>query len=233
MNAVGVDGCKAGWVACWQEQNVLQFRVFAKFEHIIQHITTAIIAVDMPIGLPDRVGPGGRGPEALIRPLLGPRKSSVFSIPSRKAVYAETYSNACTIAFETSEPPRKISKQGFFLFPKIREIDGLLQANIDLRNRIFETHPELIFRTIKNTPLDFAKKTAEGAHERTLLLQSYGLKIDAWPKIKGASQDDVIDAAACLVTAKHLATGKATSFSTQPALDSHGIPIAIWAQCRP
>jgi predicted RNase H-like nuclease len=39
----------------------------------------AIIAVDMPIGLPDRTQGSGRLPEQLIRPLLGQRQSSVFS----------------------------------------------------------------------------------------------------------------------------------------------------------
>jgi predicted RNase H-like nuclease len=47
----------------------------------------AVIAVDMPIGLPDFTARGGRGPETLVRPLLGERQSSVFSIPSRAAVY--------------------------------------------------------------------------------------------------------------------------------------------------
>ena len=31
----------------------------------------AVIAVDMPIGLPDMTRKGGRGPETLVRPLLG------------------------------------------------------------------------------------------------------------------------------------------------------------------
>jgi threonine dehydratase len=229
LKTIGVDGCKGGWVACRLQENALQFQVFSSFDLIINHFPNAIIAVDMPIGLPDTVGAGGRGPEGLIRPLLGARKSSVFSIPSRSAVYAETYPEACTLAFETSEPRRKISKQGFFLFPKIREIDMILNAGVDLRSRVFETHPELVFRTIKNSPLEFPKKTEAGAHERTQLLRGFGLAIEAWPKLKGAAQDDIIDAAACLVTATRIAIGQAQSFPAEPALDSFQIPIAIWA----
>jgi predicted RNase H-like nuclease len=67
----------------------------------------AVIAVDMPIGLPDRIRGAGRGPEQAIRPLLGPRQSSVFSIPARAAVEAETYGEACARALETSDPPKK------------------------------------------------------------------------------------------------------------------------------
>jgi threonine dehydratase len=229
LKTIGVDGCKGGWVACRLHENAVQFQVFSSFDLIINHFPNAIIAVDMPIGLPDTVGAGGRGPEGLIRPLLGARKSSVFSIPSRKAVYAATYPEACTVAFETSQPPRKISKQGFFLFPKIREIDGLLQDDIYLRSRVFETHPELVFRTLKNSPLAFPKKTEAGVYERTQLLRELGLAVEAWPKFRGAAQDDIIDAAACLVTAQSIAIGQAQSFPSQPALDSHGIPIAIWA----
>ncbi len=70
-----------------------------------------IVAVDVPIGLPARIGPGGRGPEAAVRPLLGARQSSVFSVPSRAAIYAESFGEACRIGLVNSEPPRKISKQ--------------------------------------------------------------------------------------------------------------------------
>ena len=41
-----------------------------------------VIAVDMPIGLPDRIDGPGRPAEQAVRPLLGQRQSSVFSIPS-------------------------------------------------------------------------------------------------------------------------------------------------------
>ena len=46
----------------------------------------AIVAVDIPIGLPERSGYGGRTAENAIRPLLGMRQSSVFSVPSRAAI---------------------------------------------------------------------------------------------------------------------------------------------------
>ncbi|WP_246658873.1 DUF429 domain-containing protein [Mesorhizobium sp. J18] len=39
-----------------------------------------MLAVDMPIGLPERTGKGGRGPENLVRLHLDERQSSVFSI---------------------------------------------------------------------------------------------------------------------------------------------------------
>lgn len=228
LKAIGVDGCKGGWLACWQNDNTLHFEVFSSFGMITHRFPDTIIAVDMPIGLPDRVGASGRGPEGLIRPLLGNRKSSVFSIPARPAVYAETYAEACRLAFETSDPPRKISKQGFFLFDKIRQIDAALQDNLKMRKQVFETHPELVFRQLNNAPLEFYKKTSQGASERILLLAGHGVDVENLPKIKGAAPDDMIDAAACLVAAARISDGLATSWPSPPARDSFNIPIAIW-----
>ena len=58
----------------------------------------------MPIGLPDRVGPGGRGPERAVRPLLGERQSSVFSVPSRAAVMEDDYRRSCAVALADLRP---------------------------------------------------------------------------------------------------------------------------------
>ena len=132
----GIDGCKAGWIAVLRNLNDpagLRLQVFAAFADILAfdpHL--AIIAVDMPIGLPDRIGPSGRGPEKAARKHLGMRQSSVFTVPSRPAVYEEDYRAACTTAEKTSEPPKKVSKQCFYLFPKIREIDALTVAAVHL-----------------------------------------------------------------------------------------------------
>ena len=148
----GVDGCPAGWIAVLRDTAVAgseRVVVTSRFADLIE-AGPAVIAVDMPIGLPDRIGPGGRGPETALRPHLGERQSSVFSVPSRSAVYAMDYREACTLAAATSDPPRKVSKQAFFLFPKIREIDGLLLARADLRGRVFESHPEGVFMTLND-----------------------------------------------------------------------------------
>ena len=69
----GVDGCKGGWICVHQRPGEEpQVAVFARFELLVDALPAgAIIAVDMPIGLPEKTGRGGRGPEALVRPLLG------------------------------------------------------------------------------------------------------------------------------------------------------------------
>ncbi len=147
----GVDGCQGGWIvaiASTEGADAPLIRVVPRFADLFAgEIVLDFIAVDMPIGLSDRVQGSGRGPEQAVRALLGDRQSSVFSIPARRAVEATDYWEACALALSASDPPRKVSKQGFHLFPKIREIDGLLRSEPGLRARVFETHPELAFRT--------------------------------------------------------------------------------------
>jgi threonine dehydratase len=236
----GADGCKAGWVVALADMAVdapPMLRVVSHLAALFEAETApAILAIDMPIGLPDRVTGTGRGPERLVRPLLGERQSSVFSIPARSAVFAEDYGSACRLALETSQPPRKVSKQGFHLFPKIREIDALLRADVGLCERIFEVHPELAFATMRGTPLLHAKKIKGainpfGMAERRALLIAAGLPaaVVQAPAPRGAASDDALDALAALVVARHIAGGRGKPFPDPPGRDSHGLPIAIWS----
>lgn len=164
---VGVDGCKTGWIVVHRypdtEPSVTVFPSFAALLDALPADATA--AVDMPIGLPDFSQRGGRGPEALVRPLLGDRQSSVFSIPSRAALCADTndfttieawyaaHRRASDVAKATSDPPRGVSIQAFGIFAKIREIDALLIARPDLRNRVYESHPEVAFCRLNGKPM--------------------------------------------------------------------------------
>src|SRR5262249_21185325 len=119
----GVDGCRAGWIVALTDGCALRLRVVARFaELLILPELPAVVALDIPIGLPEQVGRGGRAAECAVRPLLGARKSSVFSVPARSALATEDYREACAIALCTSDPPRKISRQLFMLAAKIREV---------------------------------------------------------------------------------------------------------------
>jgi predicted RNase H-like nuclease len=241
MWVAGVDGCRAGWIA-------VLMRVDDPHAHRIVTAPTlaaiadapeqpAVIAVDMPIGLPERTQGSGRLPEQLIRPLLGQRQSSVFAIPSRCAVEAEDYGDACGIAAATSEPPRKVSRQGFAIFPKIRDIDALLRARTDLMTRVYEVHPELAFWTLNGCrALDQPKKVkgtpyGPGMALRRGLLGRSGLLpeglIHASPP-HGAAQDDLLDALAGLTVALDIARGGGQPFPDPPGRDAHGLPVAIW-----
>lgn len=243
----GVDGCPAGFVAVLRRVGETggRTRVARRFAELLEgEDAPAIVAVDMPIGLPERIGPGGRGPERLVRPLLGARQSSVFSVPSRAAVEAGAglddaagYRAACAAALGTSEPPRKVSKQAFFLFAKIREIDALLRARPELAGRVFEAHPEVGFwRLNGGRAMDLPKKirgvaNPEGLAERRALLRGHGFDAAflTHRPAAGVGADDLLDAAVNCVIAERIARGTARPFPDPPGRDGHGLPVAIWA----
>ena len=234
----GVDGCPGGWIAAFMRptSDDVRIAVVPRFADLLAE-AKGIVAVDMPIGLPDRTGPGGRGAENAVRTLLGARQSSVFSVPSRTAVYAADYAAACAAALATSDPPRKVSKQLFNITPKIREIDAVLRADPGLVPRVFEVHPELAFwRLNGDRALGEPKKVKSRCYEPGLalrrgLLIAAGLPpaiVEAKPP-RGTGADDLLDALACLTVARRLAAGIAQPFPDPPARDAHGLPMAIWA----
>ena len=195
------------------------------------------IAVDMPIGLADKVGPGGRTCDIEARSRLGQRQSSVFTVPARAAVMESDYRRACEIALAHSEPPRKISKQCFHLFPKIREIDGLITPA--LQERLFECHPELAFWAMNGQrPLDEPKKVKSRPYDLGLALRRRLLAEGGMPPQlldehialpKGVAADDLLDAAACAWTARRAALGNAFRLPETPPIDGRGLRMEIWA----
>ncbi len=240
MWLAGVDGCRAGWIAAFvqSEGDGCALAVFARFADVLSEPQRpAIVAVDVPIGLPERTGHGGRAAENAVRPLLGARQSSVFSVPARAAVEVADYAAACRAAQASSDPPRKVSKQLFNIAPKIREVDALVRADPALAARVYEVHPELAFwRLNGEQSLSEPKKIKSrpyppGLALRRRLLRAAGLPaalIDAAPP-KGAAEDDVLDALACAAVALRIHGGIARPFPDPAPRDIHGLPMAIWA----
>ena len=205
-----------------------------------------LVAVDMPIGLPERTGAKGRAPERLLRPLLGERQSSVFSIPSRAAVMAgvalgvpedERYRNACALARATSETGKAVAKQGFHIFPKIAELDALLRERRQLIDRVHECHPEVVFWAMHGgRPLPLPKKVANRPHPpgldyRRKLLEDHGFPAEMLTAEQARTlrvgPDDLLDACASAWTACRISAGTALAFPDPPERDAHGLAIAI------
>ena len=246
----GVDGCPGGWVVVFgrADGEIRPARVVSRFAEIVSAPEQpSVIAVDVPIGLPKQSPVKGRPAESLVRAMLGDRKSSVFRIPSRSAVYAsvapepadarERFFHACRIARETSDDGKAFAKQGFYILDKVVEVDTLLRGNPALAGRVFETHPELAFVKMNgNLALNEPKKKNNrnypaGLDLRRALLAGAGIPrslLDLRPP-KGAAEDDMIDAFACLVTARNIAAGRAQPHPDPPPRDEFGLPMAIWA----
>jgi predicted RNase H-like nuclease len=236
----GIDGCPQGWLVAFVRPRVNDFRlrIVSRFSEVFAaEEAPLVVAVDMPIGLPERAVHGGRVAENAVQPLLGARQSSVFSVPARAAIYAADYREACRIALVTSEPPRKVSKQLFNIAPKIREVDEALRADMERARHVFEVHPEVAFWLLNGQrALSEPKKVTSRPYEpglalRRELLRAAGFAgdaVNATPP-KGAGADDLLDALACAAVARRIYSGDARPFPDPPERDKFGLPMAIWA----
>lgn len=241
----GVDGCRSGWIAAFVRPTgqKVQTRLFAHFADILSAVEApAIIAVDAPIGLPDH-SYGGRRADNIVRQLLLARKSSVFPVPSRSAVFADqgrymdsesrrrAHQRICTVAAATSTPPRRISIFTFGILEKIRDVDVVLRDHSSARKRVHETHPEFEFQQLNGEKaVAEAKKSEAGLHLRTRLLMRGGLSPEAvnGPAPKGAKPDDLLDALACALVARRIYANEAHPFPDPPDRDGFDLPMAIW-----
>ena len=227
---VGVDGCPGGWIAVrWAE--IVTHHLCRSFAEVLAMDAT-VIAVDMPIGFPQG---SGRAAEREVRSRLGERQSSVFSVPSRAAVMCLDYREACAANLAASDPPKKVSKQIFHIFPKMREIDALITP--ELQSRVVEVHPELAFWAMNGErPLALPKKVkgqpnAPGLELRKALLAKAGFPLAELPapsyRRAAVGADDLIDACACAWSARRIATGTSCRFPADPPLDGRGLRMEI------
>lgn len=222
----GVDGTKSGWIAAiLREDGNTEVRIFPNFLSLKGDITLATIVIDIPIGLPDF---GARACDQEARMRLGhPRGSSVFPAPIRSMLPARDWEDACRIRWEREG--KKCSKQVAAFLHKIREVDGMMTAELQMRIR--EGHPEVSFFMMnREKPVNSKKKTRVGRLERlTLLVPSFPdieTNLEGRPK---AVWVDILDAYACLWTAKRIANNESNLFPHDRMLDSRGLIMEIVA----
>lgn len=231
---VGVDGCRAGWVAVRiAEDQRWEARVFPTVAALAAEWAApgTLVLIDVPIGLPDTSSSRKCDAEARSR-LLAPRSSSVFNPPTRAAIAEGTWEDA-TRANEAA-CGKRISKQTWALVPKIREVDDFLRENRQHIGRFREVHPEVLFQELNlGLPTSTTKKKAEGRAERVRILshhfpateQVVSSVLDAHPRAV-VQADDVLDALAAAVTAAIYSEDLRT-LPEQVPLDGAGIPCEM------
>ena len=234
----GVDGCKAGWFVVFanaKTKKITDFKCVKKLADLFHYSPQLnIIAVDVPIGLLSAAKPGGRDCDILARKMLGfPRSSSVFSPPVRNALnHPKNYSDANYANRNSSIDEIGISKQCFGIFPKIIEVDTLINPN--LQNIIKEVHPEVCFWKMGGeTTRLLSKRTSKGRDERLNLLSGIGFDgisdvFSDYPRSE-VQLDDIIDAAAACWTATRIYKGNAVRFPAKPKRDISGLFMENWA----
>ncbi|HEX3221171.1 MAG TPA: DUF429 domain-containing protein [Nocardioides sp.] len=224
---LGVDGCKAGWVGALLRGSSYDVLVAADIRALVEEArrrapALGIVAIDIPIGLPDD-RPRATDGEARRRLPVG-RKSSVFPTPSRAAVEHTTHPEAS--AANRASVGVGLSVQAFHLVPKILDVDVFVRSGPSVT--LVEAHPEVCFAEIDQACVIASKTTPEGGALRRAALRSVGLEPPAYGGGQGYAADDLLDACAVAWTARRYAEGTAYSLPDPPEVFSDGIPAAIW-----
>ncbi|GAB3155317.1 DUF429 domain-containing protein [Microbispora hainanensis] len=249
---LGVDACRAGWIGVVPSAasgggsgggGAARAYFAPRIADLVARADAdgevAVVAVDMPIGLPDGLsdvhaggpgGPGGPGgrrrADVLARAELGPRWRSVFMTPARAAIEADDYATA--VAVNRRLTGEGVSRQAYGLKEKLLEVERWVR---EAGRRVVEIHPELSFARLAGAPLPHPKTTWAGAERRRELLAAAGVVLagDLGPAGAAAGVDDVLDAGAAAWTALRVASGEARPLPDPPEVFSDGIPCAIWA----
>lgn len=229
----GADGCRNGWVVVREAgpSATLSWEVVPSPEVLFAgSATPLILAIDIPIGLPDL---GLRTCDAAARSILGPgRGSSVFPAPIRSLLAASSHAEASAVR-EKAEGKR-ISIQTWAIIPKIRSVDALLQNNVSIRSRVREVHPEVCFYFMAGgRPMSAHKATPRGRNERLELLNAaFRPNVEIAMRDRrhlGCEVDDLLDAFAALWTARRIRDGLAEIIGCPTEQDSVGLPMEIVA----
>ncbi len=220
---LGVDACRVGWVGVALEHGVTHTYVAANIADLADRAvldgSVDVVAVDMPIGLPDR---GRRQADILARAAVGPRRSSVFMTPVRAAMEASDHASAGVLNRERAG--EGLSVQAFSLKPKILQVQQWVR---ETSLRVVEVHPEVSFAQLAGGFLNLRKSTWAGAERRRALLAAAGVVL-ADELGEAGTVDDILDAAVAAWTARRVARGQALSMPDPPEVFSDGLSCAIW-----
>lgn len=229
---MGVDGCPGGWAVAESADGRHDLRLYVVV-HLAEVLARAAagearVVIDMPIGLPET---GPRRCDQLARRAIGRRlASSVFPAPVR-AVLDAPHAYAATCAASVHVSGRRLSVQTFHLLPRIRALDAWITPA--RQAMVQEGHPELTFSLLHGAPLLLSKHTAEGRALRHDLLLGAGLAFDLAAARRAvparvAAEDDLLDAAACLVAARRVAEGLAVVLPPDVRdCDARGLRMSI------
>ncbi|MEM9251567.1 MAG: DUF429 domain-containing protein [Planctomycetota bacterium] len=242
---VGIDGCRAGWVAARWDGATVAFALFASIDAWAEARSWrsrrgeggAATLIDVPIGLLEGDGVAGmqRGCDVAARRRLKSRSTSVFTPPCRGTLSARDYGEACEANRRVLG--RAMSLQAWHIVPKIAEVDAWLLGDAPKRRRVLaESHPELAFAVMTGEPLATRKRSADGRAERAnLLAEAMGVDVlaalGAWRESEGVTRqavadDDALDAAVLAWVAAGM-TDEVESIPAEAEVDRRGLPMQM------
>lgn len=196
---LGLDGFRFGWVAAWiDERGDLGFDYSPGLTRLLG-MPHARAMIDMPIGLKPS---GYRECDLRAREKVGP---AVFLGARRDLWTFSDMAAANRHYWEHEGKGRGVSAQLWNIRDKIRDVDEIMTP--ERQGTIGEAHPELIFWNLAGQRRLARKTSAEGREQRIALLAQRGfMRLPTWLTQRhgtGIGQDDLIDACACAVAARH------------------------------
>ena len=237
--AVGIDGCRGGWVCAGWDGEAWSLDCLPTLTSIVPRLAPqATVCIDIPIGLSSD---GFRTCDRAARRLLGKRSSTVFPVPPRLALAPLSYEEINLASKE--QCGKGVSKQAFYLLPKIRETEKLLRSSDSDVLEWLETHPELCFSSFNGAlPMKENKKTDAGFRERKSVLARHipARIIDRLLRNLMASvpraqcaRDDMVDALVCGVVARLDAEERDCLPPGVQEFDEVGLPMRIYYPIAP
>jgi predicted RNase H-like nuclease len=224
----GVVPCGRGWlVGAGRLQGTTLFaqqpQLLGSFEDVIDYRPSfEILALGCPVGLNEKPTPGGRGCDREARVLLGwPRSAAILSAPARLDIGVRTFA-------ESREHGSGMSGAVIALLPRIAEVDAAMAPY--WQRTIFEVRAELSYYQLNgDVPLRGSKYTDAGQAERRLLLKDRlpGVESILDAKLPTVGRHHLLDVAACLWTARRIASRAVSRLPEEGEWDESGLRMEI------
>jgi predicted RNase H-like nuclease len=225
----GVVPCPVGWLVASAKLQGITIapedpQVFGTIRDVLDYKPAfQVVALSMPVGLLDSPVALGRQCDRDARRLLGsPRASAIVSTPARVALNATTYSEAA------DANGGRLSVVAWTHLKRMAEVDSEMAPY--WQRTVFEVHPELSFFQLNDDhALRFSKRSVAGRHERETLLRARipGIERVLDTRLKRVSAAHLIDAAACLWTARRIKSRAVNRVPEDPEWDSKGLRMEI------
>ena len=235
----GVDGCPDGWLVVLRDTSGSAeplTRIVASFADVLALPEAPhIVAIDMPIGLPEHVTIGGRAPDIAARAVLGKRRSSVSSAIAR----------GC----DGHGLPRRVRDRARNVGPAAQDLQADVPA---FQSHSRDRHPDdarVAAARLRVPPRGRVlgaewRDGTRGAEESEIsphgpgleqrrscseVRASRSLSLQARTCLSAAGPDDFLDACACAWSAGRILARTARTFPDAPPHDARGLRQEIKA----
>jgi len=223
----GVVPCPKGWLMASAKLQGITLspeepQVVKTFLEVLDYKPAfQVVALFSPVGLLDEPDRRGRTCDREARALLGrPRSSAIVSAPVRAALKCDTYEEA------------RAANGGRLGAVAWRTLQRTVEVHAQMapywQRTVHEVHPELSFYHLNDEQsVRYAKHTRAGQLERRLLLDGRmpGIERIINAHIKGVSTAHLLDAAACLWTARRVVARGVVHLPENPEWDSEGLRL--------